>query len=101
MTMLLETQPKINTLDIPALIADCLTAAANTYQEFAAKCPNWTMTQAETEQVYLQTWGAEYGIDLVEAAAQIPTVDQFNTALLDDPDYADFLAQTASGIPMF
>ena len=31
----------------------------------------------------------------------ISKIDQMNAQLANDEDYADFLAQTASGIPMF
>lgn len=102
MNSLTQTQSQINiqSNDLQALVSECLKAAANTYQEFVAK-NWWSGTWEEMATVYLQVWGEEQGVDLSGVIIPSASVDQFNAALLDDPDYADWLAQSATGIPMF
>ena len=56
-------------------------------------------TLAESGREYWQ-FEAQFG-PIPSEIAETYGIDQINAALANDEDYADWLAQTATGIPMF
>lgn len=101
MNTLTETTLKINTYPdwyVAGIVSEVLEAAAAYYTEYPG------LAWETVCQIFLDVRGRHEGIDLSATPippAPMPSIDEINAALLDDPDYADFLAQTNSGIPMF
>lgn len=104
MNTLTETQTKINSDWYVASIANEALKAAECAFLAESQKDYFRLDWDTFARIYLQVWGKAENVDLSTVAIPAfadPHVTNINTALADDPDYQDWLAQSATGIPMF